>query len=373
MTQVCHLLDGSVGWEQQVGVRQLLSHLPGDRYGSALAGVGPVIMDRFEGLARQIKRFHHLPRFTLMASPTLRRFLVREGITLVHAWGLDAALAAHVGSAKALVLELFDPRLTKRQIKLARTVARRTGFAVACSTETVRRRLIEGGVPPGVCVVIRPGVDFALINRCRQGELRGQLGLAPDELVVLVPEPATKAGRQIETYWAVDLIHHLTGHIRVIVPGNSREQRRIKRLDRVGLDSRVVVCPGERCSFEELIVISDVLVAIPEGDISTTAIAWAMAAGVAVIGTATYAVAELISNKVNGLLFKPRDGESPALAVARLLQDRSSLDRLKEVARGHAYEVFSVRRFIDQHIRLYQNLLSGARPSEGIVDSALAT
>ena len=373
MTRVCHLFDGSAGWEQRVGVSQLRSRLPRDRYGNVLAGVDPVVVDRLEGLGRPIKLFHRLPRLTLMASPTLRRFLIREGIKLVHAWGFEAALAAHMGSTKALVLELFDPQPTKTQIKLVRTLARRAAFAVACSAETVRRRLIEGGVPPGACVVIRPGVDFALINRCRQGELRRKLGLAPDEFVVIVPEPATRVGRELDTYWAVEQIHHLTGNIRIIVPGNSREQKRIRRIDRTGFDSRVVICPGRRFPFEELVSISDALVAIPKGDVSTTSIAWAMAAGAAVIGTATYAAAELISNKVNGLLFKPRNGESPALAVARFLQDRSSMDRLKEVARGHAYEVFSARRFIDQHIRLYQNLLSGASPSEGIVDSAMVT
>ena len=68
-----------------------------------------------------------------------------------------------------------------------------------------------------------------------------------------------------------------------------------------------------------------------------------------------------------------REDETVALAVARLLQDRSSQDKCKEVARGHGYEVFGIRRFIDQHIRLYENLLSGVSPGEGITDSAVVT
>ena len=73
------------------------------------------------------------------------------------------------------------------------------------------------------------------------------------------------------------------------------------------------------------------------GDVSTTCIAWAMAAGVAVIGAATYAVAELASHKVGGLLFKPPLRGSSAPAVVRLLRDREAQAKAKEV-RGQAYE-----------------------------------
>jgi glycosyltransferase involved in cell wall biosynthesis len=306
-----------------------------------------------------------------MASPTLGRFLAARQSEVVHAWGLEAALAAHAAGPHPLVIELFDPRFTANQLKLARLLARR-GAAFACSSGTVRRRLITGGVLPESCVVIRPGVDFGLINRCRQSDLRQRLGLARDEFVVIVPEPVTKPRPAAAAYWAVELLHHTAGGVRLIVPGRSRAQARIRRLDRAGLESRVVICPGERFAFEELIAISDALVIVPRNDTPATAIAWAMAAGAAVIGSATYAVAELIAHQVNGQLFKPREGESPALPVARMLQDRLTQDRCKEVARGHAYEVFSVRRYVDQHLRLYENVLNGTAPGEGITDSAIS-
>jgi len=54
------------------------------------------------------------------------------------------------------------------------------------------------------------------------------------------------------------------------------------------------------------------------------------------------------------------------------LQDRASLDKAREVARGQAYEVFGVRRFIEQHMRVYDNLMSDRAPGEGITDSARA-
>ena len=96
-----------------------------------------------------------------------------------------------------------------------------------------------------------------------------------------------------------------------------------------------------------------------------------MASGSAVIASAVYAVAELIANKVNGLLFNPQSATHLAGAVGRLLMDRDSQSKVREVARGHAYEVFSLRRYIDQHDRLRRNLATGCAPREGIVDSAV--
>ena len=95
-----------------------------------------------------------------------------------------------------------------------------------------------------------------------------------------------------------------------------------------------------------------------------------MAAGVAVIGAAGYAVAELIAHKVNGLLFKAEAGKSMAAPIVRWLRDHDSLEKVREAARGQAYEVFSIRRYVDQHIKLYENVCAGVAAGEGISDSA---
>ena len=373
MTRVCHLFDGSTGWAQRVAVAGLLDRLPAEQFVNRLVAIDPAALPQLRRLHRPVETYHILGGINATVTPLVNRFLARERIELVHAWGLPAALSAHAASDVPQVIELFDPRFARSDFKLIRTLARPRGFAVACSTATVRRRLIEGGVAPDLCVVLRPGVDFALINRVKDSPLREKLGIRRDKFVVIVPEPATGDGGHLEGYWAVELLNNAIGKVRIIVPGNSREQRRIRRLDASGLDSRVVISPGRQVPFEELVTVSDALVVIPGGDIPTTCIAWAMAAGVVVVGTAVYAVAELIADRVNGLLFKPRSDEGPAVAVARLLRDRASQVRPKEVARGQAYEIFSMRRYVDQHLRLYQNVLNGLNPSDGIIDSAIAT
>ena len=371
MTRICHLFDESAGWEQRVGARQLVDRrTSGDsaHLAAAIDGGGAAIARTMTG---RVERFHRLGGFTPTVAPSVQGFLGRAAVDCVYAWGLQAALAARAASNRPLVIPWYDPEISARDIKLLRSLSRPRGFAIACAAESVRRTLVRSGVPADTWVVIRPAVDFALIRRCQDGELRRRLRIDPDEFVVTMPEPKGLKDRAVETYWAVVLLNSFGENARLLVPGRSRTLKRICRLDRSGLETRVAVTPPSDIPFEQLVAGSDALVVIPEATTSTTAIAWAMASGSAVIASAVYAVAELIANKVNGLLFNPRSATPLAVAVGRLLMDRESQSKVREVARGHAYEVFSLRRYIDQHDRVRHNLATGCEPREGIVDSAV--
>ncbi len=52
MTQVGHLFDGSAGWEQRVGISQLIDGLPRGGYVSSLATIDLVAATSLRWLAR---------------------------------------------------------------------------------------------------------------------------------------------------------------------------------------------------------------------------------------------------------------------------------------------------------------------------------
>jgi len=372
MTHVCHLFDASAGWEQRTAVGVLLERLPPDGYSLTLAAIDPAAVRTLRPLGRPVRVFARPARIDALASPLVARFAAERRVDLVHTWGVHAAAAARAATEKPLVVELSDPAVATQEAKLLRTLARPKGFAIICSCGIVRRRLIESGVAPELCVVIRPGIDFGWINRCRRGPLREELGVAKDDTLVIVPEPVARDGGSFEAFWAAALVNHLDGHVRAIVPGVSREQSRIVRFAATVPSRPTIITPGDRYRFEELIAVSDMLIVAARGNVSTTAIAWAMASGAAVIGAAIPSVAELIAHKVNGLLFKQFVGKGVVGPLFRLLQGRACLAKAREVARGQAYEVFGLRRCIEQHVKVYENVLRGAAPGEGIVDSARA-
>ena len=372
MIRIGHLLDASAGWEQRVAIGQLVNRLPRDDYACAVATLAPTASRLCLGEAIRVHVLRSVAGVSALAAPAVGRFTNSQSIDLVFAWGIAAAAAVGAAPHTPLVVQLFDPRIAADNVKLLRTISRRQRFAVICSSEIVRRRLIEGGLGAELTATIRPGVDFNLINRHRRGCVREDLGLARDDFVVIVPDPVTRSGGQFEACQAVTNLHHVAPKIRLIVPGASGEVRRINRVVSTLPRPGVCVVPASRYRFEELLANADALLVTPRGDVSTTAIAWAMGSGAVVIGTAVYAVAELITNKVNGLLFKCQRGRSMAAAIVACLRDHDTHRKVSEVARGQAYEVFGVRRYVEQCMQLCDNVMSGRPPAKGITDSSIA-
>lgn len=371
MTTIGHLLDESAGWEHRVALSQLLDRLSPDRFGQVVAVTSPAARSVLHGLGRPIETLPRLTSLAALAGPALARFTADRRIDVLHAWGVRAAAAARTLSDTPVIVHLFDPRLAAKHVKRLRVMASSHAFALVCSAELVRRRLVEGGVPYDATVVIRPGVDFAAVNRFRRGGLRERLGLSRDDRVLILPDGTDATAGRLEAFMAISLQQSLKPELRVIVPGDGAEQRRIARFAATVPQPGALVATHNRYPFDQLVTAADVLLVTPRGDTATTAIAWAMAAGVGVIGTAVHAVAELIASRVNGLLFKQTPGRSMVLPIVRLLEDRDALAKATEAARGQAYEVFSVRRFVEQHARLYENVLSGVNPSAGITDPAM--
>lgn len=372
MTRICHVLDKSIGWEQRIAVSQLLHRLDSVRFHQRVVTTDRSVLQSLQSLDIPIEVMPRWSRFSAMSAPSLKQFIQREKIDLIHAWSPQAAVAARAACDVPMVIELFDPLIATRDIKLIRTISIPNRFAVACSCEIVRRRLVEGGLPLQQIVVVRPGIDFGLISKLKRNPVRRELGIKPKDFVIVVPEPISPDSPSRHVLSAASLMNFYTRDLRVIVPGQSRGQARIDRLHDALPVPNTIVCPGDTYSMEQLIAISDCLIVATRGDISSTYIAWAMACKTAIIGTAVHAVAELIANKLNGLLFKQTPGKSMVLAIAKCLKDRSTLNKVKETAHGQAYEVFGLRRCIDQHIQLYENVLSGTNPAEGIIDPAMA-
>jgi glycosyltransferase involved in cell wall biosynthesis len=375
MTRLLHLVDASLGWEQRLAISQLLDRLPGREFRQCVVAVDGTARSRLGPHRRSTLLFARRLGFDFLAAPALRRYLERRRIDLIHAWGTRAAAVAEYAAHTRrcpIAVTVFDPGLAKCDVSFLRSTKDPSGRPVICATQTVHRRLLEQGVDPARCVVIRVGVDFSTLNHVRTSNLRRDLGLSPDHTLIVVPEPVTPTGGQFAAFWATAIRSFLDRHVRLVIPGRSREQRRLCRLaERLNL-LWLIVRPGPEVPFEHLVAVADLAIVAPTEEVSGTAIAWAMAAGVPIIGTAVYSVAEAVAHDLNGILLKPAPAKRLATALARAMGDRDHLRRLAEVARGQAFEVFSVRRFIDQHRTFYDNVLNGRSPGRDIVDAACA-
>ncbi len=365
-----HLVDPALAWDQRVAISQLIDRLPSDGFTQHVASLGAAPPSAAISLGTTLTPLPCIGSWTAINGPIVGRFANAHRIDVWHTWSINAAACA-IATGKPVVLDVIDPVIDVRNLKRIRTLAETPHFSVSCASQIVRRRLIESGVPPTTAAVIRPGINFAAISQFRRSAVRRELGICRDDFVLVCPERLSRADGHLDACLSVSMLNLAHGHVRMILPGRGVEQRRIARLAQGLPVSQTLHGPKDRYPTEQLIAIADALVIVPRGDIATTSVAWAMAAETVVIGTATYAVAELISNNVNGMLFKQTPGRRMVTDIARLIQTREPFAKLKETARGQAYEVFSLRRYAEQMARLYDNTRSGRAADTGITDPAM--
>lgn len=372
MTSVLHLLDGTCAWQQVVAVHQLIAGRGGARPDALVAGIGPAPPNWPADLP-----FDHLPggksHLSLTAVACFDRYVRDRAIDVVCTWGPVALLtAATLRSRKPLLTVVFDPGIADAHVRKIRTVGDDPGVAVICAAQRVRRRLVERGVPLETCVVVRPAVDFALIRDTDRAGIRAELGVPAGARLLVMPPPIAGSDGHCAALWGALMRAYLEESIRLVVPGDGGEITRLRRLAEVSEHAGCVIYPPDRILFERLCIAADDLVIGDVGEIPMTAAAWAMAAGTLITAPATYATTEMLANDLNARLFKaPENWRRRAAQLAARLDPVSQAAKIREVARGQAYEVFSRHRYIRQFEQVIENLLGRQSPAAGITDPAL--
>jgi glycosyltransferase involved in cell wall biosynthesis len=371
LTTILHVLDHSAGEVELAALQALLVRLPPPRFQHVVCSTTPLAC---RAASSRLKRHVHLARERFntwpTAGPRLRAIWNDSRADLAHAWGIGAlATCCAAGLDRPVVFTHGDPATAAEAARWLRQA--RPAPVIAANSQIVRRRLVERGTPYERVVVIRGGVDFGAINEARQAGIR-QHWTGDGAPILLTTGPARRAGGQFEAVWCAAILRHLHPATRIIVPFESPETKRLRRLARnIGMDD-LLITPGDRLRWSELVAAADVMIAAPHGDMPGEALAWAMAAGVPIVAAARHSVAELIADHHNGLLCRTHAPVPLTRVLLRLLEDDGLRRRLVETARSQAYEVFSLRSFADNYAALYNNILNGRAISEGIQDTAMA-
>jgi len=335
-------------------------------------------------VSRIARRFN----WPLAGGPDLRRMLGRHRPDLVHGWGADAAaVAAAVRPGQCpMVTTISDPadagrsgrwwpgtaagrnqatghktgaaeNLPREQEKalVPRTAGRAGGAGdVLCSSRLVQRRLVQSGIPLEATTVIRPGVDSAAIGRAKQTFRRSDLGLPPEGRVLLTASPPSRAGGQYYAIWAAAILHQVWPDACLVVPGTSREQRRLARFVERIYCPQIYFFTGDRYSPAELLAVSDMLVVPAVDDVPTAWLAWAMSASVPIVGSAVPAVTELITDRQNGFLCEPGAPQTLATGIRSAAESGDTARQCVEAARTQARELFSARPCVDRYLEVIE-------------------
>ncbi len=359
---ILHLIDATAAERVQTLLPALIGRL-------SLRGCEPVVgatdaraTRRAALLDLPVQQFPVRMGIPALAAAAIRRCIRRKEISLIHAWGGEAAGVAQAAVDSAMPLLVTLPGSSgERTAKWRRLLAEGRKCVVVCESEPARQRLIEQGVAADGLVVIRPGVDFAAVDQARRRQVRAKIGLAGNALALLTLPPPTRAGGHYYAVWAGALLSRIHPHVRVIVPGESRELQRLRRFAASFGQPDLVLATGERYSLEELLAAADLCVVAGREDVDAAGLALAMASSVPIVASAIPAVTELLAHRHNCLLCRPSDPADLASCILRLLEDRELAACLADAARRQACQAFHLGRCVDRYLLEYERVLVGDR------------
>jgi len=246
------------------------------------------------GVGRDLR---HLPAAVLQ--------LRKQSADVVHAWGVRALTAAALAGAPRI---LFSPTrfAGPRAVRWVASVMGYRNVHMLCASATQQRVAVERGVPFARTHVIRPGVEFARIRRRRDDVLRASLGFTTDDYVLLAPGESTRAAAHEEAVWACGILNVLDPRYKLLLWGRGERARTASlRAERLHQSDMTRLAEARLCRAlepEELLPAADACMITATGPVTTLPIAICMAAGLPIISTVTYTVAELLEDRHTALM-----------------------------------------------------------------------
>jgi glycosyltransferase involved in cell wall biosynthesis len=292
--------------------------------------------------------------------------LVRARQTRVlHVHGYASAdfgrLAARATGAALVLHEHFaDPRMPAYQGLADRLLAGLTDRAIAVSGSTRDFLARERHVPPELIRVIwngAPLAEFAPVSPDQAARTRAALGLPSEALVIgTIGRLNEQKGHRylIEAAPAVFARH---AQARLLIVGDGDLSLPLRRqAEALGIGDRVLFA-GHRSDVRELLGAIDVvcLPSLYEG--TPLALFEAMAAARPIVASAVDGCAEILADRVTGLLVPPRDPRALGEALLRLLDAPALRAQLGAAARlaSRDYDIDQTVRRIEA---LYEEVLA---------------
>ena len=282
---------------------------------------------------------------------------------LAHAFGNSALTAAALGTRLPIVYSP-SPQLTRpSSIRWLRAISAYRRLEVISSTSTLRRVMVERGIPIERCHLIRPGVDFARVKRRRDPELRAELGFADTDRVILAAGESTRSAAHADAAWAAGILHVADPKYRLLLWGRGPLARQLAALGRRWRIPDSITLAEQRLrrslDFEDLLPAADLVMVTARGPVATLPIAIAMAAGLPIVSTVTYTVSELLEDHHTALMAPPHKPRLLARRVLDLEEEPGVQWKIADMARTEAYEYFPMSRFLEQWRAVYQHSAQG--------------
>ena len=288
--------------------------------------------------------------------PTAVLRLRRQRSDITCAWGTVALTAAVLAGHPRV---LFSPEVFagRRALRWIRSLMDRSNVTFISPTFTQQRLAIAHGIDPDRCPVVQPGVDFGRIRPRRDPQLRAALGFNESDFVLVAPGESIRQSSHDHAIWTCGILHVLNPCYKLLIWGRGPRAKAMMELaERFHQPDLIIVGETEDTPprrFEDILPAADVCLVTASGAAPTLPIATVMAAGVPIVSTVTYMLAELLEDRHTALMVPRRSPRELVQRVLDLRADPALQARLVDTARAEAYEHFSMTRMLDEYRRIF--------------------
>jgi glycosyltransferase involved in cell wall biosynthesis len=297
----------------------------------------------------------------LTAAWRLSRILKQLKPDIVHAH--DPHGVAMAGLALSMSTQLAKPPLVAarrvdfhlRGSSLSRWKYRQVDCFL-CASEAIRQMLIGDGVPAARAVTVHEGIDLERVEAAPPANLHAELWLphhAPivGNVAALVPHKGQR--HLIE---AARLVLPQVPDARFIIAGEGELRPALERQFKEHHLEKHVLLAGFRPDVLSLHKAFDIFVMSSVTEGLGTSLLDAMAAGKPVVATMAGGIPEVVVDGETGFLVPPRDHDTMAGAIVKLLKDDGLRHRMGEAGRARVRTIFSAERMVQETLRVYQRV-----------------
>lgn len=273
--------------------------------------------------------------------------------------------------SRAVILATTAAKLTQRGLVFhahwayypssrVRKATVRAADIVIAGSEFIRREYVKLGIPDSQMRTVYNGVDLTKFGGAGDpASARAQLGISPEERMVLVSARLSRFKGQLELVEAMPAVLEKYPNTRFVCAGyDSVEFGDVAvppgcatmgdvlrhRATELGVADRLLL-PGAMSNIADLYQAADV-VALPSWEEPMgLATLEAMSSGAAVVASRAGGVPEAVDDGDTGLLVPPRSPQQLAEGINRLLADPELRQRLGKAAQVRVRGTFTIDRY----------------------------
>lgn len=288
----------------------------------------------------------------LRAVEALKRFILSEGIDLVHAWDADAAVFGSAAAKWAGVRYITSRRdlgqiYARRKLWLMRW-ADRGAAAVVVNAEAIRQHMLETGLPSARVFLLHNILDMAEFDGEAVRPFPAAAALGSGPCVGCVAR--LNAEKDVATFIrAARKVRDRRPDAVFVVVGDGPERRALEALAAELKISAAVVFLGDITEVPALLKHMSVGVLVPSRNegLSNSILEY-MAARLPVVATDCGGNRELVEDGVTGFVAPCGNADRVAVAILRLLDDPSKAKAMgvagcAKVVQGFASAVLARR------------------------------